>query len=284
MRGRVGEAKAPGTARAGSGGGTLRRYAAVLRAFWAANLEEELQYRANFFASLASTAFWLVAALLTAGIFFRQTSTLGGWGFWEVATLLGVFNTVAGVVEAFLRPNIGRLVQLVRQGSLDFVLTKPVDPQFHVSFRRLVVWHVTDVVFGLGLTAYALHRLDRVPSLESVAAFALALGAGVAIVYALWLALMTLAFWFVAVENLAVLFDALFESARFPVSAYPGPLRFILVYILPMAWITTIPPSILTGRMGTEAALAAMAVATVLLGLTRLLWRVALRRYTSAGG
>jgi len=43
--------------RGGSSGGPIIRYAAVLRAFWAANLAEELQYRANFFASLASTLF-----------------------------------------------------------------------------------------------------------------------------------------------------------------------------------------------------------------------------------
>ena len=95
---------------------------------------------------------------------------------------------------------------------------------------------------------------------------------------------MTLAFWFVAVENLAVLFDALFESARFPVSAYPGSLRFILIYLLPVAWITTVPPSILTGRPGVGAAILAAGVAVGTLALTRILWRAALSRYTSAGG
>jgi ABC-2 type transport system permease protein len=264
--------------------GRWSRYAGVLRAFWAANLEEELQYRANFLASVGNTLFWLLTAVLTAALFFSQTSSLGGWTFWEVLVLLGVFNTVGGVVEAFLRPNIGRLVELVRRGTLDFVLTKPVDPQFHVSFRRLVVWHVTDVVFGLGLVSFALHRSGHVPSVGEVLGFVLALGAGVAIVYSLWLALMTLAFWFVAVENLAVLFDALFESARFPVTAYPAPIRFFLLYLLPMAWITTVPPSVLTGRSGGGTGLLAAGVAVVLLVLTRLLWRVALRRCTSAGG
>lgn len=271
-------------ARSGKTGFVLTRYATVLRAFWAANLEEEFQYRANFFASLAGTLFWLLAAILTAALFFGQTSSLGGWSFWEVVALLGVFNTMGGVVEALLRPNIGRLVQLVRQGSLDFVLIRPVDPQFHVSFRRLVIWHVTDVVFGMALTTFALAKLGEVPSPGTILAFGLSMAAGVAIVYSLWLALMTLAFWFVAVENLAVLFDALFESARFPVAAYPGSLRFFLVYLLPMAWITTVPPSILIGRTGPGTALMAAGVAVAALFLTRILWRVALGRYTSAGG
>jgi ABC-2 type transport system permease protein len=127
-------------------------------------------------------------------------------------------------------------------------------------------------------------QLGELPSPGTILAFGLSMFAGAAIVYSLWLALMTLAFWFVAVENLAVLFDALFESARFPVTAYPSSLRFLLVYLLPMAWITTVPPSILTGRTGAGTALVAAGVALAALTLTRILWRVALGRYTSAGG
>lgn len=262
----------------------IRRYAAVLRAFWSANLAEELQYRANFFASLLGTIFWLAMAVLTAAVFFRQTSTLGGWSFWEVVALLGVFNAVAGVVEAVLRPNIGRLVQHVRQGTLDLILCKPVDAQFHVSFRRLAFWRLTDVALGLGLSALAATRLDPPPDALELVAFALAAASAVAIVYALWLALMTLAFWFVAVENLAVLFDALYETARFPVSAYPGALRFLLTYLLPVAWITTVPAAALTGRGGLDGALVAVVVAAGLVGASRALWTMALRSYTSAGG
>jgi len=97
-------------------------------------------------------------------------------------------------------------------------------------------------------------------------------------------ALMSLAFWFVSVENLSVLFDAVYEGARYPVTAYPGALRFVFVYLLPIAWTTTIPASALTGRLGPEIALAAAAVAALAFVLARLLWRVALRRYTGASG
>lgn len=261
-----------------------RRILPVLRAFWAANLAEELQYRANFVASLLGTAFWIAMALLTAAIFFRQTAELGGWSFWEVVALLGVFNTIAGVVDALLRPNIGAIVQHVRQGTMDLILAKPIDPQLHISLRRVVVWRFSDIVLGLALSGFALARLGRLPAPGEAAAFALTLAAAIAIVYALWLALMSLAFWFVAVENLEVLFDALYEAARFPVSAYPDPLRFLFLYLLPIAWITTIPASALTGRAGWPTALLAAGIAALALGLARLIWRAALKRYTSAGG
>ena len=256
----------------------------VLAALWRLNLAEELQYRANFVASVLGTVFWIVTALLTLAVFFSHTTRLGGWDYWEVVVLLGVFNALTGVIEAVLRPGIGRLAGEVRSGGLDLVLAKPVDPQGFVSFRRLDIWRLTDVVLGLALAGYALHRLGRTPSLAQLAAFALALASAAVVVYALWVVLMSLAFWFVSVENLCVLFDAVYEGARYPVSAYPDALRFLFVYLIPIAWTTTIPASALTGRLGPEIGVVAALVAGVAFALARLVWRAALKRYTGASG
>src|SRR5439155_1697878 len=149
---------------------------------------------------------------------------------------------------------------------------------------RLNLWRLADVVLGLALAGYALHRLGRVPSLAQLAAFVLALASAAVVVYALWVVLMSLAFWFVSVENLSVLFDAVYEGARYPVSAYPEALRFLFVYLIPIAWTTTIPASTLTGRLRPEIGLVAALVAGAALALARLVWRTALKRYTGASG
>ena len=263
---------------------SIRRTVTVLRAFWQLNWLEELQYRGNFIASLLGTVFWLLMAILTAALYFRHTSTLGGWEFWDVVVLLGIFNALAGVVESVLRPGIGHLPADVRSGALDLVLVRPVDAQFYVSFRRLDVWRLADVVLGLALAGYALAQTGRAISAWELIIFIVTFAVAIAVVYAIWVALMSLAFWFVAVENMAALFDALFEAARNPVSAYPGALRFLFVYLIPIAWTTTIPASALTGRLNPELAIWALAVGIAAIGASRLLWRVALKRYTSAGG
>jgi ABC-2 type transport system permease protein len=262
----------------------MRRASAVLRAFWRVNLAEELQYRANFIASLLGTLFWMATALLTLAVFFNQTDSLGGWPFWDVVVLLGVFTTLAGVVESLLRPSIGRLAEYVRTGSLDLILVRPIDTQLFVSFRRLDVWRLTDIALGLGLSGYALARIDAMPGAIDILVFAITLAGAVAVIYAIWLALMSLAFWLVAVENLSVVFDAIFEAARYPVTAYPGALRFLFVYLIPIAWTTTIPASALTGRLTPATAALAIVAAGAALAVTRLFWKFALARYTSAGG
>jgi ABC-2 type transport system permease protein len=262
----------------------LRHTATVMRSFWLLNWLEELQYRGNFIASLLGTLFWLAMALLTVALYFRHTPQLGGWDYWDVVVLLGVFNALAGVVESVLRPGLGNLPSDVRSGKLDLVLVRPVDAQFYVSFRRLDVWRFADVILGLALAEYALVHTGRVPSIERLLAFGVTFAVAIAVVYSIWVTLMSLAFWFVAVENTSALFDAVFEAARYPVTAYPGALRFLFVYLIPIAWTTTIPASALTGRLQPTLALWAAGVGVVTLGASRLLWRVALRRYTSAGG
>src|SRR5207237_5324944 len=145
---------------------TLRILAALFRI----NVAEELQYRANFVASLLGTLFWIVTALLTLAVFFRHTTRLGNWDYWEVVVLLGVFNTLTGVIEAGLRPGIGRLAGEVKSGGLDLALANPVDAQGFVSLRRLDVWRFTDVVLGLVLAGYALHRRARMACVARIAA------------------------------------------------------------------------------------------------------------------
>jgi len=260
------------------------RVVAVLRAFWRASIAEELQYRGNLIAAFWDTVFWGAMAVLTVAVFFGQTDRLGGWSFWEVLLLLGVFNVLVGVIEGVLRPGVGRLSEYVRTGALDLILVRPVEPQLFVSFRHVVPWRVTDIALGFGFIGTALRQLGRVPAVAEVAAFALTLAAAVAVVYSVWIALMSLAFWFVSVENIGVVFEAVFEAARYPVSAYPGALRFVFVYLLPIAWTTTIPASALTGRLVPSSALMSAIVAVAALAASRLVWLAAVQHYTSAGG
>lgn len=263
---------------------TRQRALHLLAACWRINVAEELQYRGNFIASLLGTTFWMSTALLTVALFFSQTTRLGGWGLWDVVVLLGVFNALTGVIETMLRPGIGQLADDVRSGALDLVLVRPVDAQLYTLVRRLDIWRLADIVLGFALAGYALVRIGRPVAAVTIVSFALTLAAAVAVVYAIWVALMSLSFWFVAVANLSLLFDSVYEAARYPVSAYPQALRFLFVYLIPVAWTTTIPASALTGRIGIGTAIVASGVGAIALVLARLLWRAAIRRYTSAGG
>ena len=110
----------------------------------------------------------------------------------------------------------------------------------------------------------------------------LLLVAATAILYAVWFALTTTAFWFVKVDNVSELFTAFFAAGRFPVSAYPGWVRALLTFVVPIAFLTTVPAEAASGRLTWAAALGAAGVAVVLLAASQAFWRHALANYTSA--
>jgi ABC-2 type transport system permease protein len=94
--------------------------------------------------------------------------------------------------------------------------------------------------------------------------------------------MVTLAFWFVKVDNLAELFNAFYEAGRFPISVYRGLLRAFLTFVIPIAFITTIPAATLLGRAGTTDITWALALAAVLFVFSNRFWNFALRHYSSA--
>jgi len=242
----------------------------------------ELAYRANFFLQLLESAVDLGTALGGLAVVFSYTSTLGGWRAEEVVALIGVFFLVGGAIRLVVQPSMEQLIESVREGTLDFTLTKPEDSQVLVSIQRVEIWKLTDFMLGTGVIAAALVRMgERLGALQ-VAGFAAALLAGGVIVYSFWIILASLSFWFVRVENILVVFQSVYEAGRWPVTLYPGWLRIGLTFLVPIAFATTVPAQALAGRMTWQTLAEAFALAAALFAASRLLWRAGTRRYSGA--
>jgi ABC-2 type transport system permease protein len=258
------------------------RFLRLLLIFFRVGILGELSYRANFFAHLFESVVELATALAALAVVFSHTSTLGGWRPDEIVALVGVYFLVSGAIRMVIQPRMERLIEAVHEGTLDFTLTKPEDAQLLVSIQRVEIWNVTDVGLGFGILAVALVRLRANVGVSEAAGFAAALAAGGVIVYSFWLMLATLAFWFVRVENMLQIFSSMYEAGRWPVGFYPRWLRFMLTFLIPVAFATTVPAQALAGRLTWPTLAGAYALAAVLLVLSRAFWRVGVRRYSSA--
>ena len=106
--------------------------------------------------------------------------------------------------------------------------------------------------------------------------------AGVAIMYALALAVQCLAIWSIGSEGLDDVIQGMVEAGRFPVDVYRGIVRGLLTFVIPVAMLTTFPADALLGRAPGAVVAIALGVAAVLLWLTSRLWTWSLRRYSGA--
>ena len=254
----------------------------LLCVFFRVSVMSETAYRVNFFVQLFQSLLELGTALAGLAVIFSYTETLGGWRPDEVLALVGVYFLVGGMIGLVIQPGMAELIESVRDGTLDFTLTKPEDAQLLVSIQRVEIWKLIDLLLGTGVLVTALVRLGQAVGLGQAAAFIGMLLAGGVIIYSFWLILATLSFWFVRVENILVIFQSMYEAGRWPVSLYPGWLRFGLTFIVPVAFATTVPAEALTGRLGASTLLGAFGLAVLLSALARLVWRLGLRRYSGA--
>ncbi len=258
------------------------RYLRLFFIFFRVGVLGELSYRSNFVMHLIESVMELGTALAGLAVVFSYTETLGGWRPDEIVALVGVYFLVSGAIRMVIQPSMERLIEGVHDGTLDFTLTKPEDAQFLVSIQRVEIWNITDVVSGFGVLAVALVRLGANVGVSEAAGFAASLAAGGVIVYSFWLMLATLAFWFVRVENMLLIFSSMYEAGRWPVGFYPRWLRFMLTFLIPVAFATTVPAQALAGRLSLSTLAEAYALAAALAVLSRAFWRVGVRRYSSA--
>jgi ABC-2 type transport system permease protein len=242
----------------------------------------ELQYRVNFFVSLFQMAIALVTGLVVLALVYSHTEELNGWSQAELLCVLGIQILMGGVIRTTIQPNMIRLIDEVRDGKLDFTLTKPEDSQVLVSVREVRIWQVVDVVSGAIVLGVGLSRITTDVGVLDVFAFAVTLVLGAVLIYCFWLVLATIAFRVVNMWHAVELFDGIFQTGRWPIGIYPPWLRFGVTFLVPIAFAVTVPAEALTSRLDWQTLGLAIVFAVVLFAATRWFWRHGLRSYTGA--
>jgi ABC-2 type transport system permease protein len=258
------------------------RYLNLLGIFYRYSLLKELEYRANFLTNMVMSFFWMAWAILSTLILFQQRDRIGDWSYNEVLIVIGLYSMFTGVIEAFFRPNVSSILEQIRDGTFDFVLVKPINAQFYASLRSIVIWRLVDILAGFAIIYYALTQLGIVPTLNQIVTFVVMIASAAVIVYSLWLMMVTTAFWFIKMDNLTELFNAFYEAGRFPISVYQGWVRGLLTFIIPIAFITTVPAAVLIGRAGTVDFSWGILLASFFFLLANRFWSFAIRSYSSA--
>jgi ABC-2 type transport system permease protein len=242
----------------------------------------ELQYRVNFVVQLFQSAITLGVGLAVLALVYSHTEELNGWSQSELLCVLGIQILMGGVIKTYVQPNMARVMDEVREGTLDYALTKPADAQLLVSVREVRIWQIVDVISGLVVLGFGLSRiLTDVGPLDALA-FAVALLFGGLMLYCFWLIITTGAFWVVNMWHAVELFDGLFQTGRWPVGIYPTWLRLGVTFLIPVAFAVTVPAEAVTSRLEWQTLLIAVAFAIALFAATRWFWRFGLRSYTGA--
>ena len=252
----------------------------ALKRFWTTSLASEMEYRANFVTSTLYSVGQLAGTLLTVNVLYSKNYQFAGWTREESYLVVALFTLLDGITSSALSPNLSRIVGHVQRGTLDFILLKPLDAQFQLSTRNLTPWGFPNILFALILIGYTGPRIP-------LAWWAYPLGAvsvllSILILYALWFMVATTTIWFTKVWNATEVLRSFIEAGKYPMSAYHPAVGFFFTFILPVAFLTTIPAELMRGTSGPRFLSIEAGIAAVLLTVSRLFWNWATRYYTSA--
>ncbi len=262
----------------------MRYFTGLIGAFIRASLQQELAYRTNFVISLLQSLLNFGAGLLGLLVLFGQVETIQGWTFASTLAVLGLYLTVGALRSLFISPSLDSLAGMggdIWTGALDFTLLQPIDAQFLASFRRWRLFALFDLILGLGVLGVAITQLQATMTPADLLAFLILLFAALLAIYSILLAFTGLTFWSPGFL-FSWVFDGIFQMARYPVGVYPGWLRLVLTWVIPLGLITTLPAQALSGDWSPGVLVGSLVTALILFVGASVLFRGGLKRYASA--
>jgi ABC-2 type transport system permease protein len=254
----------------------------LLSSFLKVNIQMSLAYRADTVVNILLNLMWLGWELLSLNIIFSNTTTIGGWGFAELIALLGIFRLVNTLMIALIWPNTEKFNQSIRDGSMDYTILQPVNSLFLVTFSRITVWRIWDLVLAVILIIVGIQMTGDITTAFNILTFILLAISGTLIIYSLWIVLIALTFWFTKFDNNVTILQALLEAGRYPATVYPVWLRVIVTFVIPIAVATTIPLQALRGELAPNQIFLFIMVSIVSFLIASKVWKLGLKRYSGA--
>jgi len=258
-------------------------------------LIREMTFRGNFLITVMTRALWFCSQILLFKIIFHNVQHITpGWNEYQYFAFMATGMLINAVIEALFMPNMANFSELIRTGNLDFALLKPIDTQFLISFEKMDLAMLNQILLSIGLLIYAISNLPTGTEVRvtagSVALYVLFVVVGVTILYSLMISLASTAIWFGRNQGLYDFWFYITVFARYPRSIYQTAtpagdvIRFVFTFILPILVVVTVPSRVLLDTLGSQSWLAGIGLAAAGAGLvvSRMIFTWSLRSYRSA--
>ena len=262
---------------------TLVRYLGIYAALWKNSVTRETMFKGNFLLWILVEIIWFALQLCFIGVLFLHTDTIGSWTKWQVVLLVGASQFIQQIYQAFFLINCVNLSELVRTGKMDFLLLLPVNTRFVLSLRQVDLGGFVNASFGAVVMLYAARQIPIAPSVATVLGFLALCIVGVLIHYCLMFMLATVSFWTVRAQGIVYGYYNLFNIARLPDEAFRGVFKAVFTFVVPMLLVSNVPVRLLTDTLHSQVwLLLLLGMAVVCALVSEWVWRISLRRYTSA--
>ena len=259
------------------------KYFKIWKAFFRNTLSRDMEFKMNFILQIFIDFIYYGSLFFFFKIIFQYQNSFGEFNQDAVIIFLVLLYIVDSIYVFLLGGNVFEVNNKVRTGDLDFILTKPINPQFFISFRYVNSYALISLIILLSLLLRLVYNYHEFQFLYMNYIFCfISICLGVAIFYSIEFIIACLSFWFRNFSYAGWLSGELIKYSRRPDSIYKDWFRKILLSILPMAMIVSVPARMLLFGLNIKLLALQCVVAFCFLSISIFIWNRGLIKYESA--
>jgi ABC-2 type transport system permease protein len=248
------------------------------------NLSNWMTYRSSFIFFLIGIVVFNLFGPILAYIIYSNNLTFPGWTLYQIYVLIGSLTILTGLGWYFTGAITWISEGLIRKGKFDTMLIHPFAPLKLLILKNPDVGSISELCFGSVLVIYAMFKIGATITSTHVLFYLLTLLSGVMFLFSTNIIIAALNFYFVRVSSIQSFVESMIGFSRYPINIY-GPMGlFIFTFLFPIGLISYYPATALTGSANFFIVVRSLLFGGGYLLFSLLLWRQAMKHYTSAGG
>lgn len=218
--------------------------------------------------------------LLVLVILRNNTQAVGSYSVDQMIVFFLVFQTVDVFTQMIFR-EVYEFSRLIRTGSFDYELLKPINPIFRALLGNPDFNDVIYAITTLFINFFIITQLDVQITAQSIFLFCLLIINSIIISASFHIIVLTLAIFVVEIDSAVWLYRDISRLGQIPLNLHFLPVRALL-YLIPIGAMITVPAEVLLGLKPSLGVLLTFIIGFLSLGTTLLIWKKALAHYTSA--
>lgn len=243
------------------------------------NVLRRMAYRGNFFLMMVIIPLHISVYVFFISVIYGNLKTIAGWDFYHSLLIVASMIFIEAIAWIFCS-HMGDLRRRVREGTLDGFIVKPIDTQFLVSVNMLDPEDLSRFLMVIVLMIYVISHI-RITVINLFLYIILLFNAFI-IFYSILVFITTIAFWVVENRGLWFISKNILSISQYPTDIYTGAMKMIFSFIIPIAFIATVPAKVLSGWYDWKLVVESFIIAGIFFYLSRKFFLFGLRHYSSA--
>lgn len=258
------------------------RYIKMYFACAKTSLAQVAAYRADFIMGSVITLLSNILFPLVTILIYANGASFPDWNIWEVLLIQSIYSLSSGIASMVFCSVLWVTMNLVRDGSFETVLLKPVSPLFFIMAANFDVGSFGIVLGAVIMMIIALCNTGII-GIGGILSAIVLFFAGLMVTSGMNLIMAAISFKWVGNSRIPQIFNSISTFGMYPVLIFPKIVQVVTAFVIPVAVIGFFPASALLGRLDTRAFLSILPCGVFLMfGVW--LYNKMIRLYEGVGG